>query len=162
MGVGGVGGLTGLDIAAAVGMSRQTRRGPVKLRPESWAWVRHVYMGDEQGKADLLAAVMVRVSGDHAFIEQHRKGVAALAFEERMRNVICRVCNGSAEKCKACKGRGTFDLSGRRRARIIGVHHHAYKRNETAITQEVMRLYGIMGNWQDEADRHIERMTREV
>lgn len=160
--MGGIDGLTGVDIAAALVMPRPSRHGPIKLRPVCVDWVWYVYTGDTHAEARLRRAVVAEITNADEFVQQHKEGIARLAFEERMRNTTCRACNGAAEKCKACKGRGTHELSGRRRARLVGVHHHIYKRRELVIQREVHGLYGTMGNWQDEAEQHIERMTRRV
>ncbi len=133
-GGGGVPALTGLDVAAALGMGRLDRL--------AYLLVLFKFCGDESVRPDLtilinaeIVSLFESLNWDSPFGDADTglllENLGQMALADVM-GVRCKKCNGTAyiaaKPCRSCSGSGNHSPSGRQRAARLGLNESNWRR----------------------------------
>lgn len=98
---------------------------------------------------------------------EHLRRMAALAILEVLQPATCRRCAGTGymlpehlrhQKCPKCRGSGHIHMSGRQRARIVGMDHKGWQRHWAGRYE---RIYRRVAGMETSALAHIgKRLNR--
>lgn len=140
--------------------------------PERIAWVRHA--GDDESEHMLEITLTVHAlkwPGVKELTDRQKlRATSMAAIEEWLRPPRCRKCRGTGNvyqrvqgrvavtDCDACHGHGTVALSGRARARRVGIPKSTWFDNAAAIYD---RMLGTLDNWNIRLLEHVHRQLRD-
>jgi hypothetical protein len=153
MGFGGEAGITGLDVAGALGMGRLTH--PAYL----FGLLKYCSDHNVLSRIDRIMRGHVAAIGKSSrwfLTDDQIAGLARLAIVENIHCPVCDRCHGSGEiaarPCDKCAGSGRIPMSARRRAEIAGIPWTTWRREWDGRAQQ---CYGVAHAWDVEIQAHL-------
>lgn len=154
-GFGGLAAITGMDVAAALGMGQ--------LSGGAYFFGLLKYCGDEAVESRVRQCIKINVGAlakawEWKLTDGEFAKLCELTLAEGLSCPVCGLCNGSgvvaAKDCERCGGVGRVSRSGRERAAWLGVSETTYRR---VWKGRVDDCYRTVVRWETELSEHLKR-----